>query len=469
MSTLPLPVATTLHPTDLDARLRTLLRDVVGDVGPDRFAAARAAVRRRAQEVRRRRRRLRHALGSTTLAAGMTAGSVQLWHDGRSGGAPTAEAAGRATAADGALTATTVVTAPEPRPADPPAPAPVPVPPPEASWTWDPVLGSDRDAADPGALYADGGFHVFTTSAVHCVDGDCRAHQVPRFTSPDLGVPGRLAGDAMPDRPAWVDPDHPAIWAPSGARVGDRYVLWFAATSGRPRDRGMKCLGAAVAATPAGPFVPQDDPLHCTPGHWSIDPSPVADGDGWVLLWRQDDAAHVTGTIVGAPLRPDGLGLGGPPTTLLVGERAWEEGYHDGRPGIGPIENPAMARHPDTGELLLTWSANRWETRDYATGLAVCDGPLGPCRRISDSTPWLRTSADPGFASSAPLGGAGGLSFTSGPDGTLYAVLHGYRGLGDASTAPRVAWAYRVEAAGPDSYRLVDVGNHPAAAAVNES
>ncbi len=467
MVTLPLPGPALLDPADLDVRLRSCFREALGDVGPDTFAAARAAVRRRAQALRRRRRRVRHALGSTTLAAGLTAGSVQVWLDGRTGGAAPTAAAGEG-AAPGAtsVVTSTATTAPVPDPPDAPL---APAPPPTASWTWDPGLPGDREAADPGALYAEGDYHVYTTSAVHCVDGDCRAYQVPRFTSTDLAEPGRFAGDAMPERPAWVDVDHPAIWAPSAARVGDRYVLWFAATSGRPRDRGMKCLGAAVAATPAGPFVPQDDPLHCTPGYWSIDPSPVADGDGWVLLWRQDDAAHVTGSIVGAPLRPDGLGLAGPPTTLLVGERAWEEGYPDGRPGIGPIENPAMARHPDTGELLLTWSANRWETRDYATGLAVCDGPLGPCRRISDTMPWLRTSADPGFASSAQLGGAGGLSFTSGPDGTLYAVLHGYRGRGDASTAPRVAWAYRVEAAGPGSYRLVDVGNHPAAAAVNES
>ena len=469
MVTLPLPGPTTLHPNDLDARLRSFFRDVLGDAGPDTFLAARAAVRRRAQEVRRRRRRVRHALGSTTLAAGMTAGTVQLWFDGRSGGAPSAEAAGRNAAADGAQTGTTTVApAPETPPPDPPAPVPAPPRPLGASWTWDGGLGADRAAADPGALYAEGSYHVYTTSAVHCVDGGCRAQQVPRFTSPSLAGTGTLAGDAMPDRPAWVDPDDPAVWAPSVARVGDRYVLWFAATSGRPQDGGMKCLGAAVAPSPAGPFVPQEEPLHCSPGYWSIDPSPVADGDGWVLLWRQDDAAHVTGTIVGAPLRPDGLALAGPPTTLLVGERAWEEGYPDGA-GTGPIENPAMARHPDTGELLLTWSANRWETRDYATGLAVCERPLGPCRRISDTTPWLRTSDDPGFATTAPLGGAGGLSFTAGPDGDLYAVLHGYRGEGDASTAPRVAWAYRVEAAGPGSYRLVDVGNHPAAAAVNGS
>ena len=93
-----------------------------------------------------------------------------------------------------------------------------------------------------------------------------------------------------------------------------------------------------------------------------------------------------------------------------------------------------MARHPLTGELLLTWSANLWETQDYATGLAVCDGPLGPCRRTSDR-PWLRTHESVGVATSARFGGAGGLSFATAPDGHLYAVLHAYRDGGSFPSA----------------------------------
>jgi len=444
---------------DLGARLVSLLLRRVDDVAPASSGrSARMSVRQRVAALHRRRRRVRHALGSSTLAAGVTAGGMQTW------------LAGQPAATTDTATATTAPPGTDPPGTDPPSAPPAPAPP-GTSWTWDPAEGLDREAADPSALYADGRVHVYTTSAVHCAGGACREHLVPRFTSRDLAEPGQLAGDAMPERPPWVAPDDPAIWAPAVARVGDAYVLWFAATSGRPQDGGMKCIGAAVATTPEGPFAPQPEPLRCTPGFWAIDPFPVADGGAWTLLWRQDDADHVTGAIVAAPLRSDGLALAGAPTTRLAGEHGWEEGYPDGRPGIGPIENPAMARHPATGEWLLTWSANLWETRDYATGLAVCDGPLGPCRRIGDSAPWLRTSADPGFASTAPLGGAGGLSFAPAPDGHLHAVLHAYRGTSQAAPAPRVTWAYRVDAVGPSgAYRLVDiVGNHSAAAAVNGS
>jgi Glycosyl hydrolases family 43 len=467
MSTPALPHSVTAEHADLVAVLRSLLDRRLDDLAPTSRRRARTSVRQRVAALHRRRRRLRHALGSGTLAAGVTAGGVQHWLVGDRG-APARTDQEATSPGETAAPATTAPPSTTPSVTEAPISGTTTTVP-GTSWTWDPVEQVDREAADPGALFAEGRSHVYTTTAGHCADGLCLPYRVPRFESADLSQPGRLAGDAMPERPAWVDPADDAVWAPAVARVGDRYVMWFAATSGRPRDGRMKCIGAAVSATPEGPFSPQPEPLHCTPGFWAIDPYPVAHGDGWTLLWRQDEPGHVTGTIAAAPLRPDGLALAGPRTTLITGEEPWEDGHPDGSPGIGPIENPAMARHPATGEWLLTWSANLWETRDYATGLAVCDGPLGPCRRTS-TEPWLRTDASAGFATAASLGGAGGLSFVAGPDGTLHALLHAYRGPEAAAPAPRVAWAYRVEAIGSGAYRLVDIArNRSVAPSVNRS
>jgi hypothetical protein len=256
----------------------------------------------------------------------------------------------------------------------------------------------------------------------------------------------------MPDMPAWVDPNDRMIWAPSVVLVGATYTMYFAASSA---GSGTKCLGAAVSATPGGPFAPQPDPLHCLSRYWSIDPYAVADGlGGWFLLWRQDSAEVPAGSAVAAPLTPDGLGLAGGEQTLLVGELPWEDGSAD-EPGIGPIENPAMARDPDTGEWLLTWSANRWDTQDYATGLATCTRPLGPCARLSRDKPWLHTSEDSAVDTSAEFGGAGGLCFVTGPDHQLYAVFHAYRGTDTAAESHRIGWAYKVVAFG-GSYELVE-------------
>lgn len=332
------------------------------------------------------------------------------------------------------------------------------------SWTWDQAEGRAREAADPGALYAAGQFHVFTTSTVHCTASDCHELWVPRFASDSPGVSGRLMGDAMPGRPAWVAPADRAIWAPAVAEIEGRYVLYFAATSGRPTETGMKCLGTAVAASPDGPFAPLPDPLQCTPGYWSIDPYPVVEPDGqWHLLWRQDDAFHITGKIVSAPLSADGLTLvpGAPTTTLLEGAFAWEAGYPDSGQGVGPIENPAMVQHPVTGDWLLTWSANRWETQAYATGLATCEGPAGPCRRVTTESPWLRTTPGPNVNTDEASGGMGGLSFTIGPERQVHAFVHAYAGAGRAPESPRVAWTYQLALDEDGSYRLTEVSSEP--------
>jgi len=437
----------------LEHDVQSLLRRTADDLAIASGHTQRRIVRHRFARLYRRRR-LRYKLGSGTLAAGIFAGGgMQL----RDQGHPSA--------------AWTPAATPAPAPVPPPAPAPAPTPEPgptggTASWTWDPDAQADLEAADPGVTYAAGVFHVYTTSATHCTGGECRTSWVPRFTSPDLSQPGRLQGDAMPSRPDWVAEDDRVIWAPAVAAIDGRYVMYFAATSGRPGDHSMKCLGAAVSSQPEGPFVPLPEPLHCVPGYWTIDPYPVLDGGRWYLVWREDDGAHTTGKIVAAPLSAGGLTLAASrPMTLLVGESDWEDGQTDHRdhPGIGPIENPAMVRHPVTGDLLLTWSANLWETQSYATGLAQCDGPLGPCHRLSDGEPWLGTSADPGVTTDATFGGAGGLSFVVGPDGQLYALMHAYRGSGHAPEAPRVAWAFRVEAdadVDPDPTRGQDLGYH---------
>jgi Glycosyl hydrolases family 43 len=465
----------------LDQRLHALFQEMASAVAVSPGHAARLAVRRRTARLDRRRR-LRHAVGSSALAAGVVASGLQVRNAVLP--APTARPAGgasssvprRATPPPLPPTGATSPPSTSAQPTSPPPTSPPPTSPisiaAATSWTWDPQEGIDREAAAPAAIFAGDRFLLYTTSATHCIAGTCDQYWVPRFTGPDLARPGRLDGDAMPSAPAWVAGDDRAIWAPSVARIGDRYVLYFAATSAQSAAGApMKCLGAAVSPVPEGPFEPLPDPLRCTPGHWVIDPYPTFDGTDWYLLWRQDDPAHITGRIVAAPLRPDGLALAGSePTTLLDGEFAWEDGYpRDGR-GIGPIENPAMTRHPVTGEWLLAWSANRWETQAYATGLAACEGPIGPCRRLSRETPWVRTGESPGITTTAELGGAGGLSFVVGPDGRLYAVLHAYSGGGQAPEARRVGWAYRVEAdaTSGQAYRLTEIhGNHSADASVN--
>jgi len=222
------PPATVPSPlTDLDARLRHVLDRRASGLAVPPGGAALAAVRRQITRRLRRRRRVRHALGSGTLAAGMVAGGIHVRHDTHAppAGQPAASTPAAHGAAPGAVSPSAVtrgVVAPPPAAAagdEPGAGGATPGTPPAApqsgrTWTWDPDDGVDRAAADPGALYAGGRFHVYATSAEHCVRGTCRHHRVPRFSGPDLAGPGRLEGDAMPDLPPWVPP----ATAPSGHR-----------------------------------------------------------------------------------------------------------------------------------------------------------------------------------------------------------------------------------------------------------
>jgi hypothetical protein len=63
------------------------------------------------------------------------------------------------------------------------------------------------------------------------------------------------------------------------------------------------------------------------------------------------------------------------------------------------------------------------------------------------------------------FGGAGGLTFATGPDGRLYALFHAYPGLGEHPGAVRAGWIARVEpdpGGAPDRpYRLVPIGGNP--------
>lgn len=314
---------------------------------------------------------------------------------------------------------------------------------------------SDMDVADPMVRYDGGSYHVWgTNNWVFCTP-----IKVPHWTSGGLRTPLAFAGDAMPERPAWVqeefysDPCGPgttwAVWAPHVAAVGGQYVLYFSAR----HANNLFCVGYATSPTVDGPFSPSPSPLACSDGYWNLDPYVVSDGYAHYLLWRADDAQNVTGRIVGRRLDASGTGWysgAEPPVTLLTGTVGWEEGYGDDA-GIGPIENPAMAYIPNppdgaTGNWVLTYSANRWETNDYATGYAQCATPLGPCTKNTTERPWVRSSADaPFIETSASFAGAGGMSFFTDADGNLSVALSAWQD-GAANSGPRRVWPYRVAA-----------------------
>ncbi len=252
------------------------------------------------------------------------------------------------------------------------------------------------DFADPFVLVADGSFYAYATNT--------------RFTNVPVirvsgGGQGEYVGEVLPELPAWTEEGH--VWAPSVAPVGDGYVLYY---STRHTASGRQCISAAVGPAPEGPFVDETTgPLVCDLDQGgSIDPSPFRDADGslW-LLWKSDGNCCGWPTkIYAEPLAGDGLTSAGEPVELIRNDLGWERDV---------VEGPSMILID--GGYHLFYSANRWDTADYAVGHALCESVTGPCEK--DGEPWLGTYDE--------ATGPGGLEVIELPERVAdFVVYHGW-------------------------------------------
>ncbi len=242
------------------------------------------------------------------------------------------------------------------------------------------------DFPDPFVLRVGSRYYGFSTNA--------GAGDVQVITSTDL-VDWTLVGNALAALPAWSKAG--ATWAPSvlhlAARPAAKAVPAVPAKPGSPATpavparparheqyvlfytvndaaSGAQCVSSAVSSAPAGPY--HDDStaaLICdVVDGGSIDPSPFIDRDGsmW-LMWKRERAVQPA-TIRVQRLGDDGRSLVGTTTDLLVTGRAWEHGV---------VEAPSMIRVGDA--YFLFYAGGVWNTATYATGVARCDTPTGPC------------------------------------------------------------------------------------------
>jgi hypothetical protein len=246
------------------------------------------------------------------------------------------------------------------------------------------------DFADPFVLVVDDVHYAYSTSSGNM--------HVPVLTAGSL-FRGASLRDALPTLPAWAAQTPSRVWAPSVlARLGG-YVLYY--TVGTPD--GRQCISMAHSEDPAGPFVDRSiGPFICPESGGAIDPSPFVAPNGQVFLqWK----SH--GLIVASAMTTDGLRLAGSDQPLIGADQPWEAGV---------VEGPTMVA--DGGRYYLFYSGNDWRTADYAVGYAVCDTPLGPCRKPATG-PWL--------ASSDGAQGPGGPEVFRDSDG-LWMVVHAWVG-----------------------------------------
>jgi hypothetical protein len=242
------------------------------------------------------------------------------------------------------------------------------------------------DMADPDVLVVGGRTFVFGSTNNMKVP----VQELVRYDEPlseNAERWHRSPVDAMPTRPAWVDPGEWEIWAPSAATVGGRHLLYFASMrDGATDEWNDQCIGRAVADRPEGPYLPDPEPLYCglPPygssngwGRGALDPEVVTAPDGKQYLLV---ALSLTNANIGA-MRLDHRGdIASKVYFLLRHQYDWHDGAADGRVDPSFLENPTMAFDRHTSTWLLFHSSGGWQGARYHTGFARCATPLGPCR-----------------------------------------------------------------------------------------
>ena len=260
-----------------------------------------------------------------------------------------------------------------------------------------------EDFPDPFVLQDGNDYYAYSTGGSRGIVQTAHSRDLVHWT---------WLGASLTATPRWSTGR--AIWAPSVAKLGSSYVMYYAA---RDRASTQWCLSYATAPAPNSVFVDTTTtPLVCESDRGgSIDPDVFVDRDGTPYLLWKTHAAPGSGTsvVVGAPLTADGSALAGPTRTLLVTNGAWDGTI---------IENPAMTFGSDGYSLL--YSGNSFDSDRYAIGIARCSGPLGPCTRVSNA---------PALASSGSVLGPGGATVVMGPDGMRSLVFAAW-------TAPRVGY-----------------------------
>ena len=222
-----------------------------------------------------------------------------------------------------------------------------------------PVL--HHDAPDPSVVDAGNGtYYAYTTQSNWPV-----LKKIPVLVSHDL-VHWKLAGDAFPDNADWVTQD---VWAPHIARIGGRYLLYYAA---RQYGQGDFAIGVASSRSPTGPFRDKGRPLIEGRGYVAIDPFVLTEGDRSYVYWGSDGAP-----IRAQRLTADGMDVVGKPRAVLYPVAGG--GYESLVEGAWVLER--------NGYYYLMYSGDACCEPDphYAVMVARSKSPLGPFEKDPDN------------------------------------------------------------------------------------
>lgn len=134
------------------------------------------------------------------------------------------------------------------------------------------------------------------------------------------------------NRPSWATRTA-GLWAPDVRYINGKYVMYFTVTDTTLNPGNDNAIGVATADSPAGPWVPTDEPIVAPRGpkgdyYWTIDPAGFTDTDGNQYLYWGSYYGGVWVTRVSK----DGLTTTGEPKQVGHWDR-YEGSYvveHDG-------------------------------------------------------------------------------------------------------------------------------------------
>ena len=281
----------------------------------------------------------------------------------------------------------------------------------------------DRNYADPFVLRVDDTYYAFAT-------GDL-TYNIQVSTSEDL-VTWTPRREALRNLPIWQPSAKGLTWAPEVVETSAGFVMHYTA---RDVQAGRQCLAVAVAEAPEGPYVDTSDaPLLCQYDlGGSIDSNPFQDEDGKrYLLWKSDgNCCAIPVRFFIADLSDDGLTVTSDPRELagLAVDQGWERTL---------IEAPTLLLHDDI--YYMFFSANDYNSRDYAVGYATSDSVEGPYKDAEEN-PILATEVPFGSPPGDPAG-PGHQSIVADDEGDLWLAYHAWDSgrIGDAIGGRRAMW-----------------------------
>ncbi|KAF1990659.1 glycoside hydrolase family 43 protein [Aulographum hederae CBS 113979] len=229
------------------------------------------------------------------------------------------------------------------------------------------------DFPDPSIIKVGSTWYAFATAG--------NGVNVQIATSPDFNTWTLQSGkDALPQTGAWSNTASPTVWGPDVIRVGNTFVLYYAAYQGN--QSRFHCIGAATSSNIMGPYTPLAHAWACpTERGGAIDPAGFRDSNGQrFVAYKIDGNAIGTGGTCGneegqkqpTPLLlqavgSDGITPQGQPTTIL-----------DRDDSDGPlIEAPNLVRNPH-GQYVLYYSSDCYLNPGYDVKYATADRVSGP-------------------------------------------------------------------------------------------